>query len=191
MKRSLALLLVTVAFVVVGCSGSSSDAGPSTTDAPTGSTLLEAGAIPTMPPGGEVDIDPCTLLTLEEASAEFGAPLVENDLGDQFPMVCSYIRGADTDAGNPADGVRLEIQTADVYDHAKAAQEANAEMGIVMTPVDGIGDDAYLQETGPTRQLGFRTGDIAVYVKVDDATSSDQDRIAAMENLATIIVDRI
>lgn len=193
MKRSLALLLVTVAFVAAGCSGSSSDAdaGPTTTDAATASTTLEAGAIPTMPPGGEVDIDPCTLLTLDEASAEFGAPLVENDLGDQFPMVCSYIRGADTDAGNPADGVRLEIQSADVYDHAKAAQEANAEMGIVMTPVDGIGDDAYLQQTGPTLQLGFRTGDIAVYVKVDDVASSDEDRIAAMETLAAIIVERI
>lgn len=185
------MLLVTVTLAATGCGGSGSDAGPTATDAPTASTTLEAGAIPTMPPGGEVDIDPCTLLSLEEAEAEFGAPLVENDLGEKFPMVCSYIRGPETEAGNPADGVRLEIQSADVYDHAKGAQEANAEMGIVMTSVDGIGDDAYLQQTGPSLQLGFRKGDIAVYVKVEDIAGSDEDRIAAMENLAAIIVERI
>lgn len=188
MKRSTAVALLAVAFVVNGCSGSSSDAET----APTTTTkTFTAGAIPTMPPGGEVDIDPCTLLAREEAETEFGAPLIENNVGQQFPMVCAYTRPVDTEVGSPSEGVRLEIQSADVYNHAQAAQAANEEMGIVLTPVAGIGDDAYLQQTGPTLQLGFRQGDIAVYVKVDDSTRSDAETIEAMENLATVIVERI
>ena len=190
-KRPTAGVLLTVALVVTGCSGSGSDAAPTTTAAPTGSTTLEAGPLPTMPPGGEVDIDPCSLLSAAEAEAEFGAPLVQSNVSAQFPMVCAYNRAPDTEVGNPSEGVRLEVQTAEVYNHAKAAQEANAEMGIVMTPVEGIGDDAYLQKTGPTLQLGVRKGDIAVYVKVDDSTRSEDETVAAMENLAMVIVDRI
>ena len=57
--------------------------------------------------------------------------------------------------------------------------------------VEGIGDDAYLQKTGPTLQLGFRNGDIAVYVKVDDSTRSEDEIVEALENLAAVIVDRI
>ncbi|MEO6989004.1 MAG: hypothetical protein ABI239_10210 [Aquihabitans sp.] len=191
MKRSTAVALVIVVLAVTGCSGSSSDNGTATTSTATPSTTFTPGVTPTMPPGGEVDIDPCTLLSLEEAEAEFGAPLTTRDVGQQFPMVCAYTRPVDTEVGNPSEGVRLEIQTADVYNHVKDAQAANEEMGIVLTPVEGIGDDAYLQKTGPTFQLGFRRGDIAVYVKVDDSTRSDAETIEAMENLAALIVDRI
>lgn len=191
MMRTTAGVLLTVALVVTGCSGSGSDATPTTTAEVTDSTTLEAGPLPTMPRGGEVDIDPCSLLTVAEAEAEFGAPLVKSNVSTQFPMVCAYNRAPDTEVGNPSEGVRLEVQTADVYNHAKASQEANAEMGIVMTAVDGIGDDAYLQKTGPTLQLGFRKGDIAVYVKVDDTTRSEDETVEALENLAAVIVDQI
>lgn len=191
MKRTTAAVLVTMAFVITGCSGSGSDAGPTPTTGATGSTNPAAGATPTMPPGGEVDIDPCTLVSLEEAETEFGAPLVATDVGKQFPMVCAYTRGPDSEVGNPSEGVRLEVQSTDVYDHAKSAQAANAEMGIVMTAVEGIGDDAYLQKTGPTLQLGFKEGDIAVYVKVDDSTRSEDKTVEAMENLAAVIIERI
>jgi len=124
----------------------------------------------TTPAGTPGDIDYCALLTKDEVSSALSEPVTDGltDAGS-----CGW---GPTDASGDKLLTVEGVATTD-YDQLKAMT-----VGVVNTPVTGIGDDAFVQTLGgAVTSLYFRKGDVAVQITVVAAELQAND-VAAIEN---------
>lgn len=122
-RRVVMLITITSLPFTAGCSGS-----PANTVAARGAQTSPSPAQPTSPSIS----DPCKLLTLAEASAAMGKPLVRNDVQHYGPVTrCRFF-----DAGGD-EPIWLDVADAATFDGLTHMPG--------MKPVSGIGDQALWQ----------------------------------------------
>jgi hypothetical protein len=154
-------------------------ATPAASDQPAGPSV--AAQQSTSPAGAAVD--PCTLITQAEAAAAFGGPV---DPGKQAAAGASSCLWS---ASKPvsADGVDIAVIGVSTFDKSHKSGP-----GITVTPVPGLGDEAYFVDLGPGFvNLQVRKGSTTFTVDVMIHGASNANVMAADKSLAQLIVGRI
>lgn len=162
--RRLALLITALAIVLAACGGS--DGG--------GEGTPEAAG-PTAAP-----VDPCTLVTANEAAAALGAPVGEPERGDLTPIVsCSYFTES-------ADILSVTLITYPNEDDAKTGFDAAIQTNDYQ-PLGELGDDAYNAQ--PVYDVAVRKG---IYeLNIDIITGDPSAELAQATELARTALDRL
>ncbi len=129
--------------------------------------------------------DACSLLTQAQVSAALG---VSAGAGSHTPLkslrTCTW-----TEPNGPLGGksVVLMLKTANDFNNAKTSMKGP---GTTVTPVTGIGDDAYYVAIGASVILYARKGDVAFNLTVSRAFPPDQ-RKAMEKTLALQILSKL
>lgn len=149
MMRSVGLA-VGVGMMVLVAACSSSPTGDRTT-----SVTSQVGLASDPATGGaQPAIDPCALLTLEQASEIIGEPA---EPGHRNGTMCLW---GSTKGKGPF--IKIDMISKTLYDGAANTVPS----GAIKTSVDGIGDGAFAKDTGQAGHiLWFRTGE--KYFEVD------------------------
>jgi hypothetical protein len=131
-------------------------------------------------------VDPCTLITQAEAAAALGEPV---DPGKQAAAGASSCLWSGND---PSKIVSTDAVDVAVIDVSTFNQSHKAGAGITVTPVPGLGDEAYFVDLG----MGFvnlhvRKGSTTFTVDVMLSGASNDKVMAADKSLAQLIVGRI
>jgi hypothetical protein len=136
--------------LVTACSSTSSGSGGSSSN-PSGKSRGNSSG---NPPGS---VDPCSLLTIDQASAIIGEPAKP----PRTSAAGSQCFWESTEGAGPF--IRIQVISKALYDGA-----ANTvPRGVTKAPVDGIGDEAFAKDTGQAGHiLWFRTGDKYFQVNV-------------------------
>jgi hypothetical protein len=128
-------------------------------------------------------VDPCKLITQAEAAAALGASV---DAGQQAAAGASSCLWS---ANKPisADGVDVAVTQVSTFDKSHKSGP-----GITVTPVPGLGDEAYFVDLGPGYvNLQVRKGSTTFNVDVMIHGASNDVVMAADKSLAQLIVGRI
>jgi uncharacterized protein YidB (DUF937 family) len=131
-------------------------------------------------------VDPCTLITQAEAAAALGGPV---DPGKQAAAGASSCLWSGNDPSKPisADGVDVSVTSVSTFDKSH-----KAGAGITVTPVPGLGDEAYFVDLGiGYMNLRVKKGSTAFTVTVMLSGASNDKLQAADKSLAQLIVGRI
>lgn len=129
-------------------------------------------------------VDPCTLITQDEANAALGAAAVQKDSGSScsytvvdggFRSVSAVLGPEGTDPAKFGDGMR------------QYAQAANTEL----VPVSGVGDEAYATMAGTVDQLVARSGTDYVTVVLLNVQGSRSDVLNTLQTLGQTALARI
>ena len=199
MRRALFGACISI-LIVAGCGSSAATSNPVsqgtpaavTTPAPVATpAATDQAAVPsvaaqqsTRPAGAAVD--PCTLITQAEAAAALGGPV---DPGKQAAAGASSCLWSANDPSKPisADGVDVSVVTVSTFDKSHKAGP-----GITVTPVPGLGDEAYFVDLGiGYMNLQVKKGSTAFTVTVMIHGASATSLMAADKSLAQLIVVRI
>jgi len=151
MHRRLTVLALTLTAVLglSACGGDDSSMAGSSSGTGDSSTADAAGG----GQGATPSVDLCSLLTQDQVAAAMGKPVGPGTLSTEAAGydVCSW--SADSSQG--VDGTNLIATTQTIFDGTlKGAAEAEA-MGVVIEPVEGLGEAAYFQIDGETEPMLF------------------------------------
>ena len=124
--------------------------------------------------------DPCSLLTIDQASGIIGEPA---EPGHRIGAECRW----DSTKGQ-GPYVRVALLSKATYD---GLAHRVPPRGVTQTPVDGLGDEAFTADTGQAGHiLYFRKGD--TYVKVDAfAVRGPLKDLEAEKQIAQYILQRL
>ncbi len=189
MRKSL-MLLAFAAVIFAAGSGSAATGAPQAVATPAGATPAGATQAPAVPtdgatPGSATALDPCSLITTDEAAAALGEPVAPGQVPTPGADSCLF-------SGHPAqgfdiNGVEISITSGSDFD---PGQKSIA--GLTVTPIFGVGDAAYYVSVGAGLVvLNVRKGQITFEVSVLLAGASDTQLQAAEKTLASAIVGRI
>ncbi len=173
---------VALALLVACCSGAPVPAATATplaiTAEPATPTPSQVPASDTPPPPTPAAIDPCGLITHDEANALAGVTVQDPEPAGEPPVRCVW--------ATPVTGAIGQVEI-DVGDGAKKAYDIDATvLGHTFAPVADVGDEAYAEDGA----IFFRTSDTWVAIRVirlDDPARSS----GPLEQLARVVVGRI
>ena len=115
----------------------------------------------TAPAASAASDDACKLLTPAQASSAIGASVGAGEhVTPTFVKVCTW----KTAAGANYQFVTLSLQAAGVFASSKTM--LSHVKNVVVTPVRGLGDDAFYLATGDNVGLNVKKGDVAFKVEV-------------------------
>jgi hypothetical protein len=170
---------------VLACSAGSQ--GGSTGGGDGGVTEPPAEAVTSEPSGGaaEVDplesIDPCTVVTQEDATAFFGAPSDAGMAGSKGnPTFCLYATADQT--GHLSVNMRYVASGALGYEDYTA-------FSVGSTPVAGLGDGAFYMQNGATLLLYAARGPWLVHVSGNPA--GQEPNVDALKPVAETALSRL
>ena len=131
-QRAVVTALVAVSMLLgVGC-GSSAGSSPAEDDAASGrSTSTSTSSTSTTQPKA---VEPCALLTQEEAQQLIGTPL---EAGVAVRETCTYT--------GPTSGPTAQVEVF-VGDGAKKILDVDRDLDHVITPVPGVGDESLTED---------------------------------------------
>jgi hypothetical protein len=172
------MALVLVAGVVAAC-GSSAPAAT-----PFNGVTLPPGATPVPTPTPLV-ADACTLLTTDEVAAALGGPVNPGQEPDPNMQSCSFT-GNDP-AKNP-DPNAVTVSMTNPGDFAAGKSTAN---GFTVTPVTGIGDDAYYLSTADATQLEVSKNGASFEVSIVKPGATIAHLQDAEKQLALLVLGRL
>ena len=95
------------------------------------------------------DVNPCSLLTTAQVTAAMGTPM---QAGTPGPTNCTWL------AQNGSSNVSLAVRSADVY----APMRSEAQFHSCMTPVAGVGDDAFFFADSKASSLYVLKGSVTL-----------------------------
>lgn len=211
LTRALGVSLSLAAMVALGaCSSSSTSVKDVTTNptgastagstsgtsavVPSGGTPTSSGATPTTKPKSAGPIVACNLVTKAEAEAALGVAVDPGVLSEDSSS-CEYFPVDPLSAGS-ITGVVIQIEDVEGFNQAKGSGPV---LHAVITPVIGLGDDAFLlaipNADGSTSILGTQLhvlkGSTGVVVSVRKKGSTDADMAALEKSLAAVILPRL
>jgi hypothetical protein len=129
-RRTL-IVLALAAGLVAACSGSAATNGPANAATPAAQTQTPARATTGAPSGAASALDPCSLITADEASAALGEPVKPASPGNHY---CYWYAQANSD-----DSVEIYLT-----DPIKFLPNQSSISGVFeVTPATGVGDAAY------------------------------------------------
>ena len=130
--------------------------------------------------------DACSLLTQAQLSSALSVPAGAGSyLSPTDKKTCSWKGTADASKGSKT--VTLMLQTLAGYQAGKSVQVKT----IVVTPVSGIGDDAYYLAVGPNVGLIVKKGSAAFKVAVYASDLTMEQKQAVEKNLAQQVVSEL
>lgn len=169
-----------------GGGGGSSAAADATQQAAGQTVAAPPTAGQTAAPAAPANLDPCKLITQAEAAAALGEPV---DPGKQAAAGASSCLWSGND---PSKIVSTDAVDVSVVDLSTFNESHKAGSGITVTPVPGLGDEAYFVDLGPGFvNLQVRKGSTAFTVDVMISGASNDKVEAADKSLAQLIVGRI
>ena len=183
--RSLpALAAVAVMLVLGGCSAAPSAASASPTGAPAATVSVEPSLAPSpvpptdSPAPSPTPLDPCALITRDEANALAGVEVLDSQPAGNPPSRCVW--------PTPTTGAIGQVEI-DVGDGAKKAYDIDSTvLHHDFQPVGDLGDEAYIED----KAIFFRVGDtwVAIHVIRLDSPSTLPARLA---DLARTVAGRV
>ena len=199
MRRALFGACISI-LIVAGCGTSAATsnpvsqgtpAAPATPAGPTTPAASDQPAGPSVAPQQSTSqagaaVDPCTLITQAEAAAALGGSV---DAGQQAAAGASSCLWSGNDPSKIAstDGVEVSVITVSTFDKSHKAGS-----GITVTPVPGLGDEAYFVDLGiGYMNLHVKKGSAAFTVTVMISHGATDKLEAADKSLAQLIVGRI
>jgi hypothetical protein len=182
------LLLVIVAMAAVACSGGSAlpSSGAIATTQPTSVVgSAEPSAAVSAEPSASASlaqptvgtIDPCSLITQDEADGMVNSKLLDPLPQGEPPVRCVW--------PTPLEGPTAQVEI-DVGDGAKKFLDVEKLLEHQLDPVPGLGDEAVIEND----TLFFRKGDLWLAIHVVGDTTTDKLR-KPMETEAAIVLTRI
>jgi len=131
-----------------------------------------------------LSVDPCTVITADEAAAALGSTASRSDSGNS----CTYTV---VDGGFRSLSVVLGPEGTDPNTFADGmnsyAQAANA----TLVPVSGVGDEAYATLAGTVDQLVARSGSTYATVLLINVTGSQSDIVNTLQSLGQTALPRV
>jgi hypothetical protein len=139
-------------------------------------------------------VKPCDLVTQAEAEAAYGGTLAAAIESNDLVKSCLF-----GSAGAPfSDNVQVQVQTLTVFKGSKAVTKEQSETyGYTITPIVGIGEDAFIQETKnasgavPAVMVAFEKNGVAIYTSVNKKGFTNQQATDAARQLAQKAVGRV
>jgi hypothetical protein len=131
-----------------------------------------------------LSVDPCTVITADEASAALGSTATQSDSGNSctytvvdggFRSLSLVLGPEGTDPAKFADGMN------------SYAQAANA----TLIPVSGVGDEAYATLSGTVDQLVARSGTNYATVVLINFTGGQNDIVNTLQTLGQTALPRV
>ena len=196
LQAALAIVAVGALAACASSTASTATTAASNTTSGAGAPSTAAGAATTVAPTQAPSSGPlkaCDLLTLEEAAAALGVPLTAGEAGPDGSS-CQFTP-ADLSAG-ALTGVSFSLDDKAAFDTAKGS---GAALQAKITPVSGLGDDAFtfafLAAGGGTAitgtQLWVLKGATSILLSVNKKATDDSGIVAIETALATTILSRL
>lgn len=133
---------------------------------------------------GTTSVDPCTVITADEASAALGSTAMQSDSGNS----CTYTV---VDGGFRSLSVVLGPEGTDPATFADGmnsyAQAANA----TLIPVSGVGDEAYATLADTVDQLVARSGSTYATILLINFTGGQSDIVNTLQTLGQTALPRV
>ena len=170
-------LTVLVLLALPGCNRSDSPGTASATSArPTAATQAPAAPEETTaaPPRAQAALDPCALVTRQDAEKLAGTPL---DPAKPVRDTCTYT--------GPVEGPTAQVEVF-VGDGAKKYLDIDRDLGHTLRPLPGIGDEAYAEDEAVFLHKSGRWVSIRL-VRLNDPAENRK----PFEELARKVADRI
>ncbi len=170
------LALSALAIALLASCGSSSK--PKATTTPNTEPSIETSTTPTTAAPQATSVNPCDLVSREDAQTAIGTALNPKILaGPEGEQSCTY--------SGPPSGPTAQVEVF-AGPGAKKYMDIDQTLGHVITPVDGIGDEAYSEEFN----IFFRKGTNWVAIRL---TSLDDPATFApkLEDLARSVVAKL
>ncbi len=166
------------AVLVSSCSSSTSSSPASTTSS--SATSQSTTTVPDTTSTTTPAIDPCSLVTQDEATTLAGTPVGAGDAegADGTKTSCTY--------GTDPNGPTAQVQVF-VGDGAKNILDDDRAAGHTLTPVPGIGDEAYVEDG----YIFVRKGSTWVAINLLSVRDDSSQDVAPLEAQATTIVSRL
>jgi hypothetical protein len=188
MRRTL-ISLAFVAALVAACSGSAATGGlpaGGTGAASTQAGATQAGgtqaATVATPAGAPKQLDPCTLITADEAAAAIGEPVDPGAPPEPGSSSCLF-----TAQALSINSVEITITSVADFNPDKPSIT-----GLTITKVSGVGDAAYTVSIGPGHiVLEVRKGQTTFSVSVLLKDASNDQLLDKEKTLAGLILGRI
>jgi hypothetical protein len=188
MRRTL-LMLGFVVGLVAACGGSTATGVPQSTGTQAGATQSATSAVASSvpsqapsAPGAPKALDACSLITAAEVAAVLGKPVDPGAPPEPGASSCLF-----PESKTATDSVEISItRIADFKPTQKSIP------GLTITPVSGIGDDAYYLSLGAGSEvLSVRKGQTTFTVSVLMKGASDSQLMAGEKTLAMAALGRI
>ncbi len=129
--------------------------------------------------GGGSQVDLCTVLTPAQIQQVLGVPVGPGKKAEDAGVGCGWI---DPDSGNNSTVGLLYVDPV-IYDGTK---KANGENGMTLIKVDGLGDEAFLEDFSPTSKplLLMKKGSAIVSISADIRANGSGDTDPAKDAVA-------
>ena len=141
--------------------------------------------------GGGSQVDLCTVLTTAQIQQVLGVPVGPGKKAEDVGVGCGWM---DPDFGNNSSVGLLYVDPV-IYDGTK---KANGQSGMTLIKVDGLGDEAFLEDFSPTAKplLLMKKGSAIVSISADIRAKGSGDTdpakdAAAEKQLGAIVASKL
>lgn len=176
-KIAVLTMASTAALSLIAACGSSGSTSSSVANS--GGSAAAAGNTAGSSGGSGAQVDLCTVLTTAQIQQAIGVPVGPGKKSDEPSVGCGWI---DPNSGNNSSVVLLYVDPM-IYQGSK---KANGQNGITLTPVSGLGDEAYLESLAPNAKplLLMKKGSLVVSLSTDIRANGSGDTDPAKDAAA-------